>query len=337
MKDLAEEFKKPVNKDFVLQLTSFGNSIADFEFLINILRSTKEHVIVYAGGLHCEKVSQWLKNLDGYGYNLITDLGFNVPNVYGITISHRAWDYLLEKPIQSFNNYKRHGNRPFINVVTEQSDVFKKFVQLCNLLDPKPNTKTLERLQLIKNIFNPRSDTKILEQLQQFFKKADTTFVNFIEARIPKYDNQTLLFATVNRGLIKSTDFLLKHGARANVRDDKGQTPLFYAGPYPEIVKLLLESGADTSVKNNAHQSVIDYLDLQANTTAESRDLVENKPPLPKETKPKIKPVFKKPSFGWYAWLEKTKRSFARWIGWSKSQPKASTTKKTQTTLRDLD
>ncbi|MFA6066789.1 MAG: ankyrin repeat domain-containing protein [Candidatus Babeliaceae bacterium] len=327
--DLRQQLLQEKNLTQSETITTMYTFMTNFEFLINILSTSKEHVIAYAGGDHCDTISQGLKG--PYGWNLVIDLGFNIPDIYGVTISHRAWDYLLETPLQSLNNYKRHGDRPFINIVTAESDVLKKFVLLISIFNPRPDATRLERLKRsLKNIFYPRSDEKTLEQLQQFFTQADKTFVHFIEWRISKYDNQTLLFATVNQGLVKSTEFLLEHGARANVRDDKGLTPLFYAGPYPEIVKLLLASGADVNVKNNDNQSVYTYLNNQKNTKPESKNLVaQNKPSPQKSPEPNVKaPVAKdqsprekmKHNYTWSEWLKKTKRSFARWIGWSKAQ-----------------
>ncbi|MFA6066790.1 MAG: ankyrin repeat domain-containing protein [Candidatus Babeliaceae bacterium] len=289
--ELRQQLLKEKNLNESGNIATMYNFMANFEFIINVLSTSKKHVIVYAGGLHCEAISRGLQNKNAYGYNLIIDLGSNKISFISPVISYRAWDYLLETPLQSFNNYKRHGNRPFINIVTPQSDVFQDFSKVRELLVQTSNRRMIEQLQsAAKNIVNPKPDTKMLEQLQQFFKKADKTFVNFIEWRIPEYDNQTLLFATVILGWVKSTEFLLKHGARANVRDNKGQTPLFYAGPYPEIVKLLLAFGADVSVKNNNNQLIVDYLNMQKNTAPESKDLViNNKPQLPKKTAPKSK------------------------------------------------
>ncbi|MFA6066041.1 MAG: ankyrin repeat domain-containing protein [Candidatus Babeliaceae bacterium] len=114
----------------------------------------------------------------------------------------------------------------------------------------------------------------MLEHFAAFFKKADKTFCNFIDW-VSDVHNQTLLSAAARKGFLESTEFLLKHGARVNARDNLGQTALFYAGQYPEIVKLLLKSGANSFVKNNKNQSVLNCLQQQKTSAPESIALVQ--------------------------------------------------------------
>ncbi|MFA6066423.1 MAG: ankyrin repeat domain-containing protein [Candidatus Babeliaceae bacterium] len=295
--DLIEhlEHLPPIQESLLRQqLASVINQITDFELLINILSSSsKNHAVIYAGGAHCKRIWQWLQNV--YGYDLITDLGSEI-NYTNAIISHKAWAYLLEKPIQSLNRYKQWGNRPFINIVTEGSEIWNNFAQFFN-------------------IFIHRSDAEMLEQLQQFFKKADKTFVNFMETRLYTQNNQTLLFTTVNQGLMQSTEFLIKHGARTNVPDNKGQTPLFYAGPYPDIVKLLLAHGANASAKNNNNQSVMRYLYNQKNTDPESKVLIAQNQLS-------------------FKWLTRAKKYLSKLFGWSKPKNAPS---KLETALIQLD
>lgn len=62
---------------------------------------------------------------------------------------------------------------------------------------------------------------------------------------------------------ITIAELLLQRGAKVNVIDAYGNTPLWYAVFYArddyQMVKLFLKYGADTHHKNKAHRSPIDF------------------------------------------------------------------------------
>lgn len=61
-------------------------------------------------------------------------------------------------------------------------------------------------------------------------------------------------------------DLLLKNGANVNSVDGDLQTPLMYAVlcDYPSIIKLLLEHGAEKSIRNSDGETVLDFPDLSS-------------------------------------------------------------------------
>mgnify|MGYP002624102179 CR=1 FL=1 len=61
--------------------------------------------------------------------------------------------------------------------------------------------------------------------------------------------------------IILAMKLLINHGADVNTRDNNGNTPLMYAAKYhADVIKNLLASGADPSMKNNDGESVIEIL-----------------------------------------------------------------------------
>ncbi len=57
-------------------------------------------------------------------------------------------------------------------------------------------------------------------------------------------------------------EFLLAHGAKPNIADDEGQTPLFFAASAEnlEIAKLLIAHGANKTVKDNNGKTPLDTI-----------------------------------------------------------------------------
>lgn len=83
---------------------------------------------------------------------------------------------------------------------------------------------------------------------------------------INKLFQVTALHAAVSNGNIISVKLLLEASANVNKKNRNGKTPLHYAirggrkGINRELVKLLLEHGADTSIRDNQAMSVLDYI-----------------------------------------------------------------------------
>ena len=63
---------------------------------------------------------------------------------------------------------------------------------------------------------------------------------------------------------VEVTRLLVENGAKLDVQNNLGQTPLFCAvrlqSGHPNIVKILLEAGADPSIKDNEGLSIYKYL-----------------------------------------------------------------------------
>ena len=75
-------------------------------------------------------------------------------------------------------------------------------------------------------------------------------------------DVQERLFDAICEGNLKNVKFFLKHDthvAKINVNDQIGRSPLYMAAKHGrfEIVKFLLQSGADIHAKSKAGQSVL--------------------------------------------------------------------------------
>lgn len=60
----------------------------------------------------------------------------------------------------------------------------------------------------------------------------------------PRHFEESLL-----KGNVEAVVLLTKLGMNPNLRSDRGLTPLMIASPYPEIIKILLDSGADINAK----------------------------------------------------------------------------------------
>lgn len=72
----------------------------------------------------------------------------------------------------------------------------------------------------------------------------------------PSHGISPLIFAanTPEEGGVTILKYLLEKGANPNVQDFQGSTPLFVANfaDNKETIKLLIDSGADTTIRNNS-------------------------------------------------------------------------------------
>ncbi|AAR83357.1 ankyrin repeat protein [Canarypox virus] len=61
----------------------------------------------------------------------------------------------------------------------------------------------------------------------------------------------TALHNAARYGSLESIDLFLSYGIDVDIKDKIGNTPLFYASPYPDVVKALLEKGANPNTVNS--------------------------------------------------------------------------------------
>lgn len=97
----------------------------------------------------------------------------------------------------------------------------------------------------------------------QFLQKAIQNGAD-IDAVVYKMENQMvpLLAGFANNGRLDAVNLLLQKGAQVDMRDSIGRTPLSYAAKnlQEQIVKLLIEYGADPTIKDNESKDAFDYL-----------------------------------------------------------------------------
>ncbi len=232
----------PIKKQFLNELYKHYVRIADAEFLIKIFASDYDHTIMYAGANHCDVVSETLINQ--FGGKAVTDLGsdhtwvdsrFNNTPFLSV-LSPRTWSYVVEDPQKSLQRFKEHHNKPLKNLVDPL--IKNQFEKLRDHMMDLPQDPTVVT----------KSDNAILKQLEDFYTRASKTFVDFINVRDGA--RKTLLYYAVQKNLLATTEFLLKHNARVNIQDYKLNTPLHSASSQ-EMVQLLLEHGAKLDIKND--------------------------------------------------------------------------------------
>jgi ankyrin repeat protein len=70
-----------------------------------------------------------------------------------------------------------------------------------------------------------------------------------------------LLFAIKYASCKNIIRLLIEHGAKVNIQDNKGQTPLHYANRYnlPHSVEILIQNGADVNTQDNEGQTPLHY------------------------------------------------------------------------------
>lgn len=92
---------------------------------------------------------------------------------------------------------------------------------------------------------------------------------NSIKINKKGINDYTPLHTAVQKEHYDIVMLLIKHGAEVNCKDDNGNTPLITAvvnySDDDKIIKLLLERGGDTSIKNNNGISLFKILKIPRN------------------------------------------------------------------------
>lgn len=109
------------------------------------------------------------------------------------------------------------------------------------------------------------------ELLQAFFAKGVDPLVT--------YNDRTLLHEAAGSQGVETIDFLLDRGLDVNARDDLGMSPLFMAALEQqegfEIIRQLVEAGADPDIVDNNGESVLDMV-ISQRYSEEKYYLLEN-------------------------------------------------------------
>ncbi|HEX2977647.1 MAG TPA: ankyrin repeat domain-containing protein [Candidatus Babeliales bacterium] len=223
------------NKDLFtkfMRLIANYDRITDIEILIKLFASANDHTIIYAGGWHIDTVASQLLNIKSGIVPLeLINIGTSWEDRKGTgypVLDAAGWSYLEESPQTSYNRYKQRGHS-LINLADKK--IWDQFSSLNHEI-----SKAQEK-----------NDQEIYKQLDDFYKVAKKSYIDFINTRDTKMN--TLLVAAVEKNLFKSASFLIRHGARVNIQNDEGNTPLHYARS-AEIAQMLLEHGAKTDTKN---------------------------------------------------------------------------------------
>lgn len=201
----------------------------DLELLIRIIASSTKQIIVYAGGAHCLRVmNELIKN---FGFKKVTNIGSDYGTYedikYLVPLSHSAWFYLKETPVQSLK-------RSPVDAV-QSSDLFKLEGELDSIID--------------KALANKQQG---LDDLSDIFVSGYRTHIDLVNMQYV-LGKKTLLHLAAQQNIIPVIELLLKHGALTNIQDAEGNTPLHYAQS-AQAAQLLLNHGARSDIINNKNQ-----------------------------------------------------------------------------------
>ena len=129
-------------------------------------------------------------------------------------------------------------------------------------------------------IINTRDVTSGDSALHVVAQRRDYTWLNFLlfkgaNANIRNDRGVTPLGIAVSLSWPEGAELLLGKGARVNDPDDNGETPLIAAVHLRniELVRLLLKSGADTSRADNSGRSARDYAALLGNESTIANEI----------------------------------------------------------------
>jgi hypothetical protein len=274
--------------------------LPDIEFLIKLFASPNDHSIIYAGGDHCDKISELLindfngkeiVNLGTTGTSFETEKSKSKLEAKFIPVlAAKTWVYLAEDPQQSFARFRSRG-RPFINLASDA--MWHTHATLQNQI------QEIEKMRLEKkSVELKEEDIKMRDALTAFYKKSSKTFIDFINIR--DKNMHTLLFHAVLGNLFETSAYLIQHGARVNALGSLGNTPLFYAKT-ADMAELLLRNGAIPDVKNmnaktpaqvakdNSNEAVASiiekFVEKEAKKKKTKAEIKEGKLELPLESK----------------------------------------------------
>lgn len=137
------------------------------------------------------------------------------------------------------------------------------------------NTILMEVLSSLSNT-DPTDEAKRNSLLQMSEKLIEIG----IDVNATNEFGENALFQTIKSSDLNSTLMLLEKKATVNLQNNKGETPLFYAGyggiEKLELTILLLKYDADPTIKNNKKQTIIEILNNLVLSTHGQIQFIDN-------------------------------------------------------------
>ncbi len=228
---LAKELKSKENFASWWYETIIEN-IADFEMLLNILVSKKKHIILYAGGAHCNRLIKLLEN--NFNFKVVFDLGISTDVVNNIFMPREIFPNLSSKAI---------------NLLTKRA--IKQDKQLIQLIQDRSANLFIKAMDIT-------DERTFIQLLKQIVKDAKKSFANLFDV---EYKGKTLLHKAIENAWDTAANFLLEQpDISLDIKDEQGNTPLHRAivKNQVEIVEQLLKKGASRHTQNEQGLNALD-------------------------------------------------------------------------------
>lgn len=138
-------------------------------------------------------------------------------------------------------------------------DKIKTGIEYCDLqgiISKSCKDITPEEQKIIKDTFHQAFKDTRKELTPEFIKMLKLLTENGADINKKDYEGQTALHRAAlipQEETLELIRYLIEHGANINAQDNAGNTPLFvaYAVKNENTIRLLIEKGADTTIKNN--------------------------------------------------------------------------------------
>lgn len=230
--------KRALPKNQAQILFASVSKIMNLEMIIKIFVVPEKHVIIYAGGAHCEDVDQMLEK--DLNFKVVINVGGTISSLrlqeirdrqetgYFVRLLPAVWDNFLQEKLE--DSLKRYTKGGFIRLLPEN------FAHQMDELYKMYNDKNVHERVVLK---------KTKQMLEQGFKAQ----VDMANASTTSLD--TLLHAAVSANRVEVAKFLLTHGANPNIPEAAyGLTPLHIASAENNVpmVRLLLQFSADKTM-----------------------------------------------------------------------------------------
>ena len=204
---------------------TISTRLTDIEMLMKIIGSDKKHVILYAGGAHCQRVAKLLEKY--FSYTKTIDIGIT---------NEILRDFRKDniEPILSTEGLLRIG----------LSSGHKEVQGLMNKRD----------FELFSKVFDLTQEERFIKILKLFEK----TYVDLFNLQ---KNGRSLLHIAAHKGWNDAVKFILKQpDISLDMQDKAGETPLHKAikNNHCYIVEQLLKKGASKHTRNKAGLNALD-------------------------------------------------------------------------------